>query len=175
MNQKVIQRVAWRSKATTRGLSAEEVYEALEQIREAEGGRLSPEAVVQAAKAKKHILHSFFEWDDRRAAEIGRLAQARVLLTDIKVFVEVEESEPVKVNAFVSMKRDLDDDDSSANERGYQAVVEVLQSPVGRQALLRDALDQLQFWRRKYAALNELGKIFEAIDETLKGLAKTRH
>lgn len=49
------------------------IGEALSEVAKNEGGRLTPGAVVSAARSQNHPLHPHFEWDDRVAAEAYRL------------------------------------------------------------------------------------------------------
>ena len=46
----------------------EAVKKRLIEIEEANGGRLTPDAVVRDAKRKDSPLHSCFEWDVKKAA-----------------------------------------------------------------------------------------------------------
>jgi hypothetical protein len=52
-------------------------------------GRLTPEAVVQAAAEPSNPMHSSFEWDDTKAGHQFRLVQARTLIRAVH-FVEVD-------------------------------------------------------------------------------------
>lgn len=57
---------------------------------EQENGRLTPEDVVASAKKKDSPLHSFFEWDIKKAAYAHWLAQARELITTVMVVTKTE-------------------------------------------------------------------------------------
>lgn len=59
------------------------IGEALDQIATKAGGELTPGAVVDAARAPRHALHPFFEWNDAAAAHKFRLDQARSLIRTI--------------------------------------------------------------------------------------------
>jgi len=63
----------------------------LKRLAKARGGQLSPEAVVEAAAAKDHPLHRFFEWRNADAAALWRLDQARRMIMSAKFVVEVIE------------------------------------------------------------------------------------
>jgi len=63
---------------------------ALEKIREANGGLLPPQAVVEAASDPRNPLHSEFTWDNDQAAHLYRLDQARTLIRSVTV-VRLEE------------------------------------------------------------------------------------
>lgn len=62
---------------------------ALLTLAEAHGGRLTPEAVVEAASDPDSPLHSAFTWDDAEAAHQHRLDQARFLIRRVRVDVTV--------------------------------------------------------------------------------------
>ena len=59
---------------------------------EKENGRLTPESVVASAKNKDSLLHSFFEWDTKKAANAFWLAQARELITSVMVVTTTEKT-----------------------------------------------------------------------------------
>jgi hypothetical protein len=62
-------------------------------------GKLTPELIVQSSKNKKSVLHSYFEWNNERAAEKWRLNQASRLLTQIEV-TTINDGQPKVVRAF---------------------------------------------------------------------------
>lgn len=62
-------------------------------------GEITPELVVESAKNKKSVLHSYFLWDDEKAANKWRLNQASILLRHIEIKV-IKDGEPKIVRAF---------------------------------------------------------------------------
>lgn len=62
----------------------------LAAIEKANGGLVTPDAVVADARNQKSPLHSYFEWDDTKAAHAHRLTQARALITSVMVTVRTE-------------------------------------------------------------------------------------
>ena len=52
----------------------------LRAIYERNGKSLSPAVVLDAAKNEDSPLHKYFEWDDRKAAHLYRLTQAREII-----------------------------------------------------------------------------------------------
>jgi hypothetical protein len=66
--------------------SAEDALRAL-----AERGELTPARVVEDAADEASPLHSYFEWDDEKAAHAHRFAQARALIRRVRVEVTVHE------------------------------------------------------------------------------------
>lgn len=71
----------------------------LEQIRLTNGGKLTPDKVVDVAAEASHPLHDCFEWDDSKAGYQYRLWQARALIRSVKIVIE---NKPVP--AFVNVK-----------------------------------------------------------------------
>lgn len=87
--------------------------EALAAIADA-AGRLTPDAVIKAAKNPRHPLHDAFEWDDTKAGHAWRVEQARDLIARVRV--EVTESELRRI-AYVR------DPAAEPDKQGYRATV----------------------------------------------------
>lgn len=82
------------------------VRDALEEIRSESPDRIvTAAAVVDKASNSDHPLHKHFEWDDSKAAEKYRLAQARQL---IRVYVLMNNNDPKQrtIQAYVSLAGD---------------------------------------------------------------------
>lgn len=119
-------------------------------------GLIHPADVVNAARNEDSPLHPLFQWDDGEAAHQYRLLQARKVL---QVYVVVQEAEGRNVRAFVSLTSDR------VQGGGYRAMTEVMSDDDMRAQLLHDALVQLQNMRKKYKGLQELYKVWSALDE----------
>lgn len=87
----------------------------LAEIEEANGGVLTPDAVVADAKRKDSPLHSQFEWDTKKAAQAYWVIQARQLITSIRVEVRTE----TKVVSSVYYVRDPN---AESDKQGYVSV-----------------------------------------------------
>lgn len=86
------------------------------------GGRLTPEQVVEDARAEDSPLHSHFTWDDAEAAQKYRLNEARAL---IRIRVEVRMDEVIfmapyfvrepdrKGQGYISVERARSDTDTA--------------------------------------------------------------
>ena len=70
-----------------KGVSAEVVGKALEEIQEKDG-KVTAEALLKKAKAKKSPLHGLFEWDTDKAAQEFRLYQARNVIREVHVTIK---------------------------------------------------------------------------------------
>lgn len=133
----------------------------LEIIKQKGNGFLRPQEVVDYARNPDTALHQYFEWDDVKAGEKYRLAQARAI---IRVAVVVNPENGEKVQAYVSLRSDRKEGNS------YRALVEVLDDEALTQALLRQAYTDMVSFQRKYQALKgaaELGGVLSAIDTAL--------
>ena len=82
---------------------------------EDENGRLTPEAVLTAARDPNSPLHDRFEWDDGKAAAEHRLHQARTLIRSVKVEFRVER----KIVSSVAYVRDPE---AGPKEQGYRSI-----------------------------------------------------
>jgi len=129
----------------------------LEKIRTANGGFLTPEAVVSVAKDEDNPLHPYFTWDDTEAAHKWRLEQARKLIR-LSVTIVKQDTQPVR--AYVSLLNDR-------GKNGYRATIDVLNDEDLRDQLLHCALRELAAFRNKYAVLSELAELFEVADRLL--------
>ena len=140
----------------------QEVFNELEQIRKSTGGFLRPVDIVSYARDENSALHSHFEWNDSDAAEAYRLAQARAL---IRIAVIVNEKSSEKVRAFVSLTPDRNPDG------GYRAMMDILDSGVLMDTLLRDAIAEVAAFKRKlerYKELAELNHLVSAVNEVVE-------
>lgn len=130
----------------------------LERIRRQHGGTLRPVDVVSAAKSKSSPLHSYFEWDDGKAAHQHRLEQARLL---IRCTVELVGGDERPVKMYVSLQSKRSDGDS------YQSLKDVIRTRPLREELLRQALAEADAWRKRYEKFAELQEVFAAIGRAI--------
>lgn len=150
-------RYAWRPGSRV-SIDAEKAGRELENIRTTNGGELTPPAVVERARSANSSLHAHFEWDDAAAAEQHRLAQAGELIRSITVDLSHSNIEPAKtVRAFVSVQRD--------SGRSYTSTLHAMGDKELRRQVLEGAWRELLAVRQKYAGLEELARVFAAIDE----------
>ena len=133
--------------------------ERLEAIRARKGGQLDRRDVLADARKTRSPLHQAFEWEDSVAAEQYRLMQAGHLLRAITVvFEDAPQSEPIR--AFVHVSKG--DDDAA-----FTHISVALADADMKAQLLKQALAEIEGWRRRYAHLEELSIIFAAADEVL--------
>lgn len=145
----------------------QEVYDEMQRIVKANGGSLTPEAVLDNAKSERSPIHSFFTWDDSEAAEKCRLMEASQLIRTIKsVIITDGVSKPQTVRAFCSVQPvpSDDDEDDSASRRVYVPVMVAMEDKSYQEQTLAAALNELAAFRRKYSNLRQLSAVFAAVD-----------
>lgn len=131
----------------------------LRKLAHANGGLLTPEAVVEFARPKTSPLHKRFLWDDTEAAHQYRLWQARQMISVTVRYVDIRgKKTPTRV--FVSLTPDRD-----KKHGGYREMVEVLSDAELRRQMLKDALSEMELFEMKYQSLNELSVLFKASKE----------
>lgn len=120
----------------------------------AEHGRLTPDAVVTAARPADHPLHSRFEWDDAVAGEEFRRVQARELIRSVRVvYREATEKDPARsVRAFHAVRDD-------EGERDYAPLDDVVASPFLTKLVLADMRREWLALRRRYESFDEFWRL----------------
>ncbi len=93
----------------------QEILERMQQLSEASGGRLTPQAVVDDAKDPASPLHAHFTWDVNEAAAERWLDQARTLIRTVHVTFRTEHT-VVRAPYYVR------DPSATSREPGYVAI-----------------------------------------------------
>jgi hypothetical protein len=132
-------------------------------------GLLVPSEVVAAAEAEDSPLNSCFTWDDSVAGPLYRIEQARRL---IRVFVEVTPREGAEI--VTRSYFNLPSDRRVGADHGYRPISAILSDAELRAELLRTALADLESFRRKYAALEELARDIELVHRKFEAKAKAK-
>jgi hypothetical protein len=154
----------WRPEARI-SIDAQVAGEELEVIKERNDGMITPEAVVTAARAKMSPLHPYFEWDDSIAAAKHRLEQSRYLIRHLVVQIdEVKQPEAHPVRAFVQVERKAPS--TGKPEAGYMPIRTVMGDAELRGQVLRRAVSELKGWQARYTEMQELARVFDAIEQT---------
>jgi hypothetical protein len=108
------------------------IEEHLRALAERNHGRLTPEAVVAAAKPEDSPLHFWFEWDNRKAAAAHRINQARALIRSVRIKFSVDHR-TIKTVAYVR------DPTADASDAGYISVARVRdETDLSRDVLLQE-------------------------------------
>lgn len=143
---------------------AQKAGKALEAIRAKHRGKLTPAAVVEASRSKIAPLHACFEWDDRRCGKFHRETQAREIIRAVLIVDEPESKGRVKgpVRAYVHVEL--------PDGPGYTTTARAMSKSELREQVLRDAVGELKAWQSRYSRLQELGRVYSAIEEIEKGI-----
>ena len=109
-------------------MAKKDVFTALRALEDAQG-RLTPDAVVNAARDSENPLHPHFEWDDTKAAEAHRRNQARTLIKTVTLSVQYQ---TLTLNAQVYAR----DPSCDAHEQGYRNVLKLRDEPMEARAAI---------------------------------------
>lgn len=113
--------------------------------------RITAEAVVEDAKNPKSPLHSFFEWDVKKAAREHWLDTARELIRSVRVVIE-HRTTVVRAVAYVR------DPEAGPREQGYRSVSSLAtEREMAEEALRYEA-------RRAVAAIRRVKEVAEALE-----------
>lgn len=152
-------------------ISAEECHQELEHVRKLNDGTITAPALVQACKPKDHKLHDYFEWRDKVAGSRWREQQARHLIGSI--VVTYDQHKAVREYQNVTVEYQPGPDDGKIEQvRAYVSTEEALADPVMRTQILKRALDESKSWRNRYSSLQELARVFDAIDAAAEHLGE---
>ena len=145
-------------------MTNDQLRKQLLKIQKCNGGSLSPAAVVDAARAEDHPLHSRFEWDDTKAGEAYRIEQARCIIRAVVTVVE-SGSEKFKTRAFVSLSS------TKGTDEPYVTIHSVRASADLMEVLLADARRDAETFASKYATLQACRPVLQTMrrQKLLKG------
>ena len=139
--------------------------ELLQALAKQNGGILTAEAVVAAARPEESPLHDSFEWDDSEASRLWRLHQARNIILKIKVEMQGgSDGDPLTVRVWSSLTPDRENEGG-----GYRQTVAIMKNKDMRAQLLEDAFYEMERFAEKYRCLSELAEVFMAIKRARKG------
>lgn len=148
---------------------AQKVGEELEALHEQHNGLITPQNVVDAAKSEQSEMHPLFTWDDSEAAKLQRQSEARYVMRNIMVVVHSTGDKSTKEPAQIINIRHLVNATTDQG-RGYIPITTGMADSEIREQILETAIRELAAWQRKYQTLEELAKVFDAIDMVAQGL-----
>ena len=138
------------------------------------------EDIVRSARKTGNPLHGQFTWGNRIAADKFRIEEARQLIKSIDVvWYEKGESKEMRAREFFSISRahieGRTTGGSSSDVGKFAIIEEVMISDTLLREQTCEAIRQLDNWRRRYAWLDALESLVNAIDvEVAKINAKLR-
>ena len=114
-------------------------------------GRVTPEQCIEDAKSADSPLHGEFEWDDMVAGHKYRLAQARNLISSVKLIVK---NETISLSTVCYVR----DPSVESSEQGYISLTQLkTEEDLAREALVYE-------FTRANAALKRARDIAKALD-----------
>lgn len=138
-------------------VSADIVGAEMERI-EARDGQVTSKSLLDAGRPEESVLHSLFEWDDSKAAELYRLRQATDVITHIHIVIEEKPETPYR--AYVNIQ-----ESNGQTEQGrFINVRSAMENEETRRIVLNTAISEMKRFSQKYANYKELSEVFEAID-----------
>ena len=114
---------------------------------------LTPQAVVDEARAETHPLHDRFEWDDKAAGEAYRRTQAAEMIRSVRIEY-AQEPERRSTRAWVARR-----DAIGGEPGGYVPVDEVVQDELAMKVLRRNFERELADLKRRYGHLVEYAEM----------------
>ena len=169
-----VSKYSWKSGYNYK-VSAETVGGVLKEIEESEG-EVTSKSFLEFSRPEDSVTHSMFEWDDTVAAEKFRLYQSGRIINQLAIeivyeddgrptemTVDVVEQKKQVVSAFVNTVGK-----STKASASFTNVIDALNDPVKRQAVLSNAKMELASFKRKYGNLRELSAVIKAIDVVLE-------
>ena len=145
----------------TRAEIAQARREELAGLVQQHGGTVTPAQVVAFAENPETAMHTLFTWDDTEAARKYREVEAAKYLRAVVKLIPRENKEPLVVRAFVSLSTDR------RTEHVYRPILDVLGDDERRAVMVEDAKRELVGIRQKYAHLNELAQVWDAIADAV--------
>lgn len=160
--------VTYRVKAGSRipPRKAQAYGECLQDLADRHGGRLDADLVVEEARSPRCPIHSCFEWDNSRAAEEYRKVQARELL---RAVIIVQPETGLEVRAFENVVINAAGHDQEASGSYYVPIQDIIPNGDLMKQVLQEAMNYLQWFRKKYENLKQLGAVHRAIDKLTGG------
>lgn len=115
-------------------------------------GNLSAKSLLDVSRPIDAPLHSEFEWNDSVAAEKYREDQARCIIRHLVVRMDESTDEPVR--SFFKIEQ--------TERESYTSVETIMTRKDLRAELLKQAVNELEAFQRKYNTISELSGVFEA-------------
>ena len=158
----------------THKTSADVVGGVLSEI-EKGGKAITGEAFLDASRPEDSPTHGMFEWDDSVAAEKYRLRQATNIILSLEVVevpsedsicdVDVVDEKPTYKPAYINISRKC-----PGRTGTYVRTDKAMEDPENRAVILKNAIGELQAFKRKYQGLREMSEVFRSIDSLGKGV-----
>lgn len=120
--------------------------EQLEAIR-GRHGQLTPELVLDVARAEDHPLHSRFEWDDSVAAEKYRRDQAHELIQSVRISYAQPDGRRTEIRAFHAVRR--------PTGYSYEPAEEIVRDEIATKILMAEMERDWRALKKRYESFRE--------------------
>ena len=149
----------WKIKGLYKA-DAQAVYEEITQI----GEEVTPEQIVDKAKDKDTELHKCFCWDNKAAAHLYRLSQARSIMRNIVHTVEYQdeetgEDEKITFRAIIC---------TNENKNKYETIQRCVENPESFARLRASMLKDLNAFKHRYEVYSQIRREFFDLFETIE-------
>ena len=148
----------WKLKGLSKKIDAELAVKELQRINELHG-ELTPEIIVNESKNENSILHNYFEWDNKKAADNWRLHQARMMLNNIEITV-ISNGETIQMPVYEII------------ENNYCNVTTMTVNEID--IVIKNSIRDLRYIQNKIKILKNFKKLNGLIDEMIKELSLTK-
>ena len=118
------------------------------------GDEVKPSDIVEMARNPETESHKCFEWDDKKAAENYRLAQARNIVCNLVYTEKPDDREHEPVRLFYK----------PTGSAGYKQTKLIIQNQSEYERLLADCRRELERMKIKYHTLAEYDWLWELIN-----------
>ena len=136
----------------------------ISRIRAAQGGFVTPAALVLAARPEDAPLHPGFEWSDTIAAAAYRIEQARYMLRSI-VTIDALTVDRNPMRAFVSVS--IRDEDNGSPVAIYTSIGDAMSDADMREQVIAQARADMRAMERKYGQIIDLARTVAAFNRAL--------
>ena len=148
-------------------LDPQKVGTELELIAKKNGDELKSEDIVRAAQSARSAMHSYFEWDDSKAAYQHRITQAEYLRRTIVCLITPDGNgaKPIEVRAFQKVQIDEDSEPAYVSAQIYRnspdMVDQIIEGIMRRAAILMTEAKQ---YKKLLPLAEALAKALEKIE-----------
>lgn len=133
---------------------------------------VTPKDVLKDAGDPDSVLHGFFEWDNRRAADAHRLHQARQLLGHLKVIYHDALGNEIRVREYVRLVHE-----SPATHElrsGYFPRSRAMTNSNLEQQCVERAITELESWMNRWRGFRRIEATYTSVQMALSSLRKLR-
>lgn len=132
---------------------------------------VTPSLVVDAARCETSPLHKHFVWDDTRAGELYRKAQARELITSYEIVVNGE-ARPASASVVINIPEPEEGEEQQPGQQVYINYQDMLSDEDLRLQHLRSMLIHIHGYRDKLTDHPEAQGLVREIDKLWKKVSR---